>query len=54
MIDLIQQYNQNEEVDGIMVQLPINNKELEAYKIINTIDPNKDVDGLTSYNLGLT
>ena len=54
IIDLIKQYNQDEKVDGIMVQLPINNKQLDTNKIINTIDPNKDVDGLTSYNLGLT
>lgn len=54
IIELIKEYNKNDEVDGIMVQLPINMKHLDANKIINTIHPDKDVDGLTSHNLGLT
>lgn len=43
--------NQNAEVDGIMVQLPIP-KHFDEREIIDTIDPSKDVDGLTTTNIG--
>jgi methylenetetrahydrofolate dehydrogenase (NADP+)/methenyltetrahydrofolate cyclohydrolase len=43
----------NNKSDGIIVQLPLP-KHLDACKIIRTIDPKKDVDGLTPLNLGKT
>lgn len=43
--------NQNAEVDGIMVQLPLP-KHFDEREIIDTIDPSKDVDGLTTTNIG--
>ena len=52
MINLIKQVNVNQEVDGIMVQLPINIPNINVQKVLDTIDINKDVDGLTSLNLG--
>jgi methylenetetrahydrofolate dehydrogenase (NADP+)/methenyltetrahydrofolate cyclohydrolase len=47
--DLIYTLNQDEYVDGILVQLPLPNK-YDKKAIIESIDPNKDVDGLHSQN----
>ncbi|TVQ13027.1 MAG: bifunctional methylenetetrahydrofolate dehydrogenase/methenyltetrahydrofolate cyclohydrolase FolD [Leptolyngbya sp. DLM2.Bin27] len=49
--DLIQQLNQDANVDGILVQLPLPDH-LDAVALLHTIDPNKDVDGLHPINLG--
>lgn len=49
--DLIVELNKDEEVDGIMVQLPLPNHIDEKY-VLENINPEKDVDGLTSTNLG--
>lgn len=38
--------------NGIIIQLPIP-KHLNQFELINFIDPKKDVDGITSTNLGL-
>lgn len=46
----IQKYNQDTTVHGIIMQLPIP-KELDKDRIIDTILPSKDVDGLTSTNV---
>ena len=43
--------NQAEDVDGIMVQLPLP-KHLDERAIIDAISPAKDVDGLTTTNIG--
>lgn len=43
--------NLADDVDGIMVQLPLP-KHLNERAIIDTIDPSKDVDGLTTTNIG--
>ncbi len=51
VLNTIHQLNQNNEVDGILVQLPLP-KHLDANKLIESIAPEKDVDGLTSFNLG--
>lgn len=51
VMELINKLNNDDSVSGIMVQLPIP-KELDVNKIINTIDPVKDVDGLTEINNG--
>lgn len=47
----IEAYNKNDEVDGILVQLPLP-KHLDSAKLINLIDPKKDVDGLHPVNQG--
>ncbi|MFQ5998278.1 MAG: bifunctional 5,10-methylenetetrahydrofolate dehydrogenase/5,10-methenyltetrahydrofolate cyclohydrolase, partial [Candidatus Bathyarchaeia archaeon] len=49
---LIENLNRNESVHGILLQLPLP-KQLDVYKMIERIAPNKDVDGLTSRNMGL-
>ena len=52
VIELIEKLNQSAEVDGILVQLPLP-KHMTESNILEAIDPAKDVDGLTSFNLGL-
>lgn len=49
LIDVIKNLNNNEEVSGIMIELPLP-KYLNKDEIINSILPEKDVDGLTDIN----
>ena len=51
LINIIEDLNDDNNVDGIIVQLPLP-KELNEKKIINTISPNKDIDCLTFINQG--
>ena len=51
IIDKINELNKDKSVHGILVQLPLPSH-LDEETIINTIDPNKDVDGLTIINQG--
>ena len=51
LIAFIKDLNQNEETDGIIVQLPLP-KNMDSYEVLETIDPDKDVDGLCHSNLG--
>jgi methylenetetrahydrofolate dehydrogenase (NADP+)/methenyltetrahydrofolate cyclohydrolase len=51
LIALISELNANEEVSGILVQLPLP-KQIDAQKIIASIDPAKDVDGFHPLNAG--
>jgi len=48
----IESLNENSEVTGILLQLPLP-KGLDEAAAISVIDPRKDVDGLTPYNMGL-
>jgi len=48
---LIQQLNRDVSVDGILVQLPLP-KGLDSQRILDLIDPNKDVDGFHPVNVG--
>ncbi|CAC9632653.1 bifunctional methylenetetrahydrofolate dehydrogenase/methenyltetrahydrofolate cyclohydrolase FolD [bacterium endosymbiont of Bathymodiolus sp. 5 South] len=47
----IERLNNDDRVDGILVQLPLP-KHLDANQVIETIDPTKDVDGFHSENIG--
>ncbi|HIU22461.1 MAG TPA: bifunctional 5,10-methylenetetrahydrofolate dehydrogenase/5,10-methenyltetrahydrofolate cyclohydrolase [Candidatus Fimihabitans intestinipullorum] len=47
----IKRLNEDEQVNGIFIQLPIP-RHLNEKLLIDEIDPIKDVDGLTTYNLG--
>ena len=47
----IQELNNNKEVSGILVQLPLP-QQINKEKIINSIDPAKDVDGFHPVNVG--
>lgn len=49
--DLISTYNKRDDVDGILIQMPLP-EHLNADDLINLIDPKKDVDGLTNVNMG--
>ena len=51
LIKLIDELNDNHEVDGILVQLPLP-KHINADIILDTIKPNKDVDGFHTINAG--
>ncbi len=51
LLNLLDQLNQNEQIDGILVQLPLPNH-IDAQKIIERIRPEKDVDGFHPYNVG--
>ncbi|NJL44703.1 MAG: bifunctional methylenetetrahydrofolate dehydrogenase/methenyltetrahydrofolate cyclohydrolase FolD, partial [Leptolyngbyaceae cyanobacterium SM2_3_12] len=51
MLALIQRLNDDPNVDGILVQLPLP-PHLEAIRLLNAIHPDKDVDGLHPVNLG--
>ena len=51
LIKEIKQLNENEFIDGVIVQMPLPNH-LDESVIQNTIDPSKDVDGLTYINSG--
>lgn len=48
---MIQQLNQDERVDGILVQLPLPDH-LNAVPLLHQIHPDKDADGLHPVNLG--
>ena len=50
LIKKIKELNKDKKVTGIIVQLPLP-RYLDKEKIINTINPMKDVDGLTNENL---
>ncbi len=52
ILSLIHQLNQDDEVHGILVQLPLS-KHLNAQKILHAVSPAKDVDGFHPENLGL-
>lgn len=51
LLALIDTLNNNPEVDGILVQLPLP-KHIDSETIIERIDPRKDVDGFHPYNVG--
>lgn len=48
---LIDELNNNSEIDGILLQLPLP-KHLDATPLLERINPAKDVDGFHPYNLG--
>ena len=50
--NLVRALNADENVDGILVQLPLP-KGIRSDEIIDEIDPRKDADGLTTENMGL-
>ncbi len=51
LIDKIEELNEDEMIHGILVQLPLPEQIFEP-DVIRAIDPKKDVDGFTAYNLG--
>ena len=51
IIATIKMMNDNPRIDGILVQLPLPSH-VDTDKILEVIDPNKDVDGFHAYNVG--
>ena len=51
LLDMIRELNTDPDIDGILVQLPLP-KHISDEEVINTIDPEKDVDGFHPVNVG--
>ena len=51
VLDKIKELNKDDTVSGILVQLPLP-KHIDKQKVIETIDPSKDVDGFHPMNVG--
>jgi methylenetetrahydrofolate dehydrogenase (NADP+)/methenyltetrahydrofolate cyclohydrolase len=51
LLSLIDKYNKDDSIHGILVQLPLP-KHIDEKKILNAIDPDKDVDGFHPINVG--
>ena len=51
LLALIDKYNHDDSIHGILVQLPLP-KHLNEKKLLNAIDPDKDVDGFHPVNVG--
>ncbi|MBR6952205.1 MAG: bifunctional methylenetetrahydrofolate dehydrogenase/methenyltetrahydrofolate cyclohydrolase, partial [Campylobacter sp.] len=51
LLDLIANLNEDDAVDGILVQLPLP-KHINTNKVLEKIDPKKDVDGFHAVNVG--
>ena len=51
VLDKINELNNDENISGILVQLPLP-EQISKEKIINAIDPKKDVDGFNPINVG--
>lgn len=52
VLKVVNEFNQNPKVDGILVQMPLPSH-IDSFKVISAISPAKDVDGLTPHNQGL-
>jgi methylenetetrahydrofolate dehydrogenase (NADP+) / methenyltetrahydrofolate cyclohydrolase len=51
LLALIDKYNKDDSIHGILVQLPLP-KQINEKKVLNAIDPDKDVDGFHPVNVG--
>ncbi|MGD9201728.1 MAG: bifunctional methylenetetrahydrofolate dehydrogenase/methenyltetrahydrofolate cyclohydrolase FolD [Chitinispirillia bacterium] len=51
LLALIHKYNNDESINGILVQLPLP-KHIDEKKVLNAMDPDKDVDGFHPVNVG--
>ena len=51
LLALIDKYNKDDSINGILVQLPLP-KHIDDKKVLNAIDPDKDVDGFHPVNVG--
>jgi methylenetetrahydrofolate dehydrogenase (NADP+) / methenyltetrahydrofolate cyclohydrolase len=52
LLELVRELNEDDEVDGILVQLPLP-AQIDEDAIVAAIDPRKDVDGLTPISAGM-
>jgi methylenetetrahydrofolate dehydrogenase (NADP+)/methenyltetrahydrofolate cyclohydrolase len=51
LLAMVQKLNQRDEVDGILVQLPLP-KQVDSKKVLLAVSPEKDVDGFHPVNVG--
>jgi len=51
LLQKIQELNDNEEIDGFIVQLPLP-EHIDTEKVLEAVDPHKDVDGFHPTNVG--
>ena len=51
MLELVLELNRRDEIDGILVQLPLP-PQVDSKKILMAVDPAKDVDGFHPVNVG--
>ncbi|MGB6197966.1 MAG: tetrahydrofolate dehydrogenase/cyclohydrolase catalytic domain-containing protein, partial [Candidatus Acidiferrales bacterium] len=51
MIALVEDLNRREDVDGILVQVPLP-PQVDSKRVVESVDPAKDVDGFHPLNLG--
>ncbi len=51
LLKLIEQLNNDNEIDGILVQLPLPDH-IDTTTVLEAIHPDKDVDGFHPYNIG--
>jgi methylenetetrahydrofolate dehydrogenase (NADP+)/methenyltetrahydrofolate cyclohydrolase len=51
LVNIIEEFNRNPEVDGILVQTPLP-KHIDAQQILTAVDPGKDADGFHPFNVG--
>ncbi len=51
IVELVQRLNEREEIDGILVQMPLP-KQIDSHKVLLAVDPAKDVDGFHPLNMG--
>lgn len=51
LLSMIDKYNSDDTIDGILVQLPLP-KHIDEEKVLLAIDPDKDVDGFHPINVG--
>jgi methylenetetrahydrofolate dehydrogenase (NADP+) / methenyltetrahydrofolate cyclohydrolase len=51
LIELVEELNEDDAVDGILVQTPLP-PQIDEARVMRTLDPMKDVDGLHPFNAG--
>lgn len=51
VLDIVSELNKNPEIDGFIVQLPLPSH-IDSQKVIEAVDPSKDVDGFHPENVG--
>ncbi len=51
LLDLVERLNRREEIDGILVQLPLPTQ-VDSKRVLVAVDPAKDVDGFHPVNIG--
>lgn len=51
LLDKIDEFNRDDDIDGMIVQLPLPDH-ISEHKVVEAIDPRKDVDGFHPVNIG--